>query len=357
MRIAYMLTSLGIGGAERQVIAIAERMAGRGHEVAIIVLRGAEEREWPTALNVYRLGMKKSVSGVIAGLARARRVARSFNADLLHSHTLPANMAARVLRAIGAAPPVVSTVHNVYEGGWHRTLAYRITDPLSAHTTAVSRAAADRYIQMRAVPRHKCSVITNGIDTEVFSPSGASACTEERAHNSECFTWLAAGRDVPAKDFDNLLAAFQAVRGTMPSAQLFIAGKPAIHRTNSTGDGVRWLGISEDMPRALAQCDAFVLSSAWEGLPLVVAEAMAMEKPIVATNVGGVSELVGGTSELVPSKNPKALSDAMLRIMQIPKADRCKAGKAGRRRIVGQFDINSKVDEWESLYARILKGR
>ena len=358
MRIAYMLTSLGIGGAEKQVIAIGERMAARGHEVALIILRSAEEREWPTTLKVHRLCMRKSVPGILRGLARANRQLRSFKPDLLHSHTLPANMTARILRAIGVAPPVLSTIHNVYEGGWHRTLAYRLTDRLTIRTTAVSRAVADQYIQIKAVPRDKCSVITNGIDTDTFSPSPlTSSRVVEEPSKPQPFRWLAAGRDVPAKDFDNLIAAFQVVRSAMPNAQLRIAGQPASHRsklTDSEAKGIRWLGICKDMPGTFAQCDAFVLSSAWEGLPLVVAEAMAMEKPVVATDVGGVCDLVGDAGSIVSAKNSQALADEMLHMMRMPENERREMGKAARARIIQHFDMSAKAEEWESLYARLL---
>ena len=256
MRIAYMLTSLGIGGAEKQVIEIGERMAARGHDVILIVLKSPETQEWPTTLPVHRLGITKSAPGVIGGFIRARRVLRLFELDLLHSHTLPANMLARVLRGIGVAPPVVSTIHNVYEGGRHRMLAYRITDPLSAHSTAVSRAAADRYIRIRAVPRDKCSVITNGIDTVAFSPERFAATESKESRTADrAFLWLAAGRDVPAKDFDNLLVAFRIVRSAMPHTQLRIAGKPAAHRKAGDQPGFEWLGISTDMPRIITECN------------------------------------------------------------------------------------------------------
>jgi glycosyltransferase involved in cell wall biosynthesis len=352
MRIAYMLTSLGIGGAEKQVIDIANRIAKRGHEVALIVLKSTAEHEWQTELPTYRLGMDKSVPGILCGLAGARRLLRSLKPDLLHSHTLPANLFARTLRAIGAAPQVLSTIHNIYEGGCHRTLAYRITDPLCIHTTAVSRAAANRYVQIKAVPQNKCSVLANGIDIDVFSPS-----IPRGRPTTPDFTWLAAGRDVPAKDFDNLLSAFQTVRSAAPNSQLWIAGIPGIHRSRDNGNqasGVRWLGLSEDMPRTLSKCDAFVLSSAWEGLPLVIGEAMALEKPIVATDVGGVNEIVGDTGMLVPPRNPGALAHAMLCTMRMSHSERCQVGKASRRRIVDHFNVNQKADQWESLYARIL---
>ena len=355
MRIAYMLTSLGIGGAEKQVIAIGERMAARGHDVVLIVLRSAEKHQCPTNLPVHHIGMKKSVPGFVKGLAGARRVLHSSKPDLLHSHTFPANMMARTLRSIGAAPPVLATVHNIYEGGRHRTLAYRMTDPFCTHATAISHKVAERYVKMNAVPRNKCSVILNGIDLERFSANPAEQPAARTP--SAPFVWLAAGRDVPAKDFDTLLAAFEIVRAAFPRTELRIAGKAAAHRADDSASAVRWLGVSNDMPRTLARCNAFVLSSAWEGMPLVLGEAMAMEKPFVATDVGGISELAGSTGLIVPSRSPQAIADAMLRVMRMPDPDRRAMGTAVRRRMIDHFDINAKADEWEALYSRLLHGK
>ena len=360
MRIAYMLTSLGIGGAEKQAIAIGECMAARDHDVALIVLRPQEEHEWRTKLPVIHLGINKSLPSVAMGLMHARRVLRSFSPHLLHSHTFPANMMARTLHAIGAVPAVLSTIHNVYEGGRHRSLAYRLTDPFSTLSTAVSQAVAERYIQIKAVPRSKCLVITNGIDTDFVSPSqrrtSQSTETECRQKN---FIWLAAGRDVAAKDFDNLLTAFRKVRAENPNTELRIAGPPAKHRSLEIYDatGIYWLGLCKDMPGNIAACNAFVLSSAWEGMPLILGEAMAMEKPVVATDVGGVRELVGRTGILVPPKDPDLLSRAMLRVMAASQEDRESLGRAARKRICDSFDMNLKADEWESLYHRILSDR
>lgn len=356
MRIAYMLTSLGIGGAERQVVALAERMAGRGHEVVLIVLRPRQQHEWPIRVEVLRLDMTKSPPGVIRALFRGWRFLRQFKPDILHSHTFPANIVARVLRLLGATPKVISTIHNVYEGDWRRTLAYRLTDPLSRHTTAVSKAVADRHIEIGAVRWSKCSVITNGIDVEVFAPTlaSASACDKSARAFYE-FVWLAAGRDVPAKDFGNLLAAFELVRSQAPRAQLWIAGEPDTKRMNQQQVcGVRWLGLRKDMAATIAAGDAFVLSSAWEDMPLVVGEAMAMEKLVVATDVGGVRELVGDAGLIVASKSPAALAQAMLNVMRMSPTSRREIGRVARTRICRHFDMNSKANEWKKLYLEIM---
>ena len=113
------------------------------------------------------------------------------------------------------------------------------------------------------------------------------------------------------------------------------------------------LGLRRDIPALLDAADAFVLSSAWEGMPLVLAEAMAMEKPIVATDVGGVRELLGDTAQLVPAANPQALAAAMLSLTQAEPEELRRQSQAARTRIQTHFNLETRVSEWESLYATL----
>jgi glycosyltransferase involved in cell wall biosynthesis len=369
MRIVYVLTSLGIGGAERQVISLATRMEARGHAVALLVLRPQLEEEWPTSVEVFRLGMKRNPFSVMAGLLRARKFLRDFSPDVVHSHSFHANFVTRILKFALPSMIVVSTIHNVYEGGRARMLAYRFTDGLSRLTIAVSNAAAERFIQLKAVPRSKIAVITNGIDTVEFAPRAARRIETRAAMDvSDEFVWLTAGRMTPAKDIPNLLRAFGIVSSTDFATQLWMAGQAVDDRSNplrafvvggSQGfmDRVRWLGLRRDMPALLDAADGFVLASAWEGMPLAVGEAMAMEKPVVATNVGGVRELVGDAGLVVPAHDPEALAAAMMDMMHRPSKDRCKSGEAARMRIATQFSMDTRADVWERLYARVLSSR
>jgi len=362
MRIVYVLTSLGMGGAERIALALASRMAQRGHTVAFLVLRPPVAEQWPTDLRVVHLGMRRSPVSVLIGMARGRRFLRKFRPDLIHSHSFHANIVARLLKGL---PPVVSTVHNVYEGRWLRMLAYRLTDSLAYRTIAVSQAAADRFVRLKAVPQHKCVVLTNGIDTAEFAPSAErrERTRADMGANAQ-FIWLTAGRIVPAKDFPNLLWAFARVRAARLETQLWVAGEASdsefsmvqrLAEELSLEASVRWLGLRRDLPALLDAADGFVLGSAWEGMPLVVGEAMAMEKPVVATDVGGVHELVGDAGLIVPSRDSDALAHVMLNLMQWPPQDRQTLGLAARGRIQSNFSIDAKADEWETLYTTILE--
>ncbi len=363
MRIIYGLTSLGMGGAERQALDLAERMRRRGHSVALMVLRPPLPEQWPTTLSVTHLNMRKNPVSFLQGFARGRALLREFRPNLVHSHSFHANMVARILHRSTPKIPVVSTIHNVYEGGWLRMLAYRFTDPFSVGTTAVSQAAADRFIRVGAVPRNKCTVIQNGIDAHQFSPD------LERRNRVRteldlrgCFVWLAAGRVVPAKDYPNLLRAFAQVAKAHSHARLWITGPATATEEQwlrshiaslGVSGSVKILGLRRDMPSLFDAADGFVQASAWEGMPLAIGEAMAMEKPVAATDVGGACELAGDTALLVPAKNSVALAGAMIHIMGLSSPLLEGMGRFARTRINEHFNIETKADEWEIFYRQI----
>jgi len=332
MRIAYVLTSLGVGGAERQAVGLAERMAARGNVVSLIVLRNRQPYEWPTTVNAVHLDASRNPVSLMAGLVKARRILRDFQPELIHSHTYPANMAARLLKILFPTAVVLSTVHSVYEGLWPRMLAYRLSDFLCRRTTTVSQASAARYVRLKAIPAHKSSVVANGIDIAEFvpSPERRIQLRAQMGVNEE-FIWLAAGRIVPAKDYPNLLRAFSLVHAASPGTRLWVAGEAApkglahlqalVMKLGVEGS-VRWLGLRRDMPALLDAADGFVSASAWEGMPLAIGEAMAMEKPVAATDVGGVRELLSECGILVRAKAPAALAQAMLTpIIALPPRD------------------------------------
>ncbi len=356
LRIALLLTSLGMGGAERQAVALAERLGARGHRVLLATLMMPLAEEWPTRMPVARLGMTKSPAGVVGALVRGRRLLRGFRPDIVHSHTKHANLAARLLHAVGAAPCVLTTLHSVRDGGALRMLAYRLTDRCVVHTTAVSEAVADAYVQVRAVPRAKCSVLTNAIDTDMFAPDHARrAEMRGKLGVGERFIWLAAGRATAAKDYPNLLRAFSRVAAQEPTAELWIAGKGTEDlQCADMGGRVRRFGLVHDMPGLLDAVDGFVLSSAWEGMPLALGEAMAMEKNAVATRVGGVAELADGCATLVAPGNDAELGAAMLAAMRCSPDARADAGRQARARVVKHFGWERKVEEWETLYAELI---
>jgi glycosyltransferase involved in cell wall biosynthesis len=295
---------------------------------------------------------------------RARRILRELKPEVVHSHSFHANIIARLVSPLAGRSVVVSTIHNVYEGGLLRMLAYRYTDGLCTHTTAVSQAAAERFVRLKAVRAEKCTVIPNAIDFSEFTPDASRrASLRESLGADDEFVWLAAGRITAAKDYPNLLRSFARVLKVEPNAFLWIAGQGSdgemrLLRQLASEERVRrqieWLGLRRDLTALLDAADGFVSSSAWEGMPLAIAEAMAMEKPVAATDVGGVGELVGEAGLVVPAHKTEALADAMLEVMHKTDTERRALGRIARLRIQTGFNIESRVNEWEKLYRWLL---
>lgn len=368
MRLVYVLNTLAVGGTERQVLAIASRMVQRGHAVLLVVLKPKEPDWCATELEVVSLEIRKSGTSFWTGLRRGIALLRAFRPDVVHSHNFHGNVLARLMRVFYPAPKLISTIHNVYEGGRMRMLAYRLSDPLADRTTAVSGAVADRYVRLKAVPGPKCVVLTNGIETADFAPDAQRrAAMRVQMGVADEFVWLCVGRIIAAKDLPNLLQAFGSAWRISPQMQLWIAGEFPAGRSGELSDGaismphgamnqVRRLGLRRDIPALLDAADGFVLSSAWEGMPLALGEAMAMEKPVVATDVGGVRELAGDAGVIVPAKDSNALAGAMLDVMRRPAERRSALGRAARERIIGSFNMDAKTDEWEALYRCVLVG-
>ncbi len=364
MRIVYVLTTLAMGGAERQVLAIAGRMASRGHDVALLVVKAREPDDCGTGLSVTHLDIGKDAASVAAGLRRGVAFLRRFRPDIIHSHNFHGNMLARGMRLFCRDAKLIATIHNVYEGGRVRMLAYRVSDALVDRTTAVSGAVAERFVRLKAVSRRNCVIVTNGIEIAGFVPdNGRRAAMRGQMGVSDEFVWISVGRITAAKDFPNLLEAFGIVWRANRQTQLWVAGEaPASGKKpddefslpHGAMDQVRWLGLRRDVAALLDAADGFVSSSAWEGMPLAVGEAMAMKKPVVATDVGGVRELVGGCGVIVPARNAAALAEAMLGVMKRSQQERDAMGSVARERIVKNFTMDQKAEEWDALYRSVL---
>jgi glycosyltransferase involved in cell wall biosynthesis len=297
-------------------------------------------------------------------MARMAILLNRLRPHILHSHLFHANLAVRMARLWCPAPVVVSSLHSMAESGrasqriWLRDLAYRVTDPLADCTTAVSQAAGERHAAARAVPRSKLRIIPNGVDTAAFRPAPERrARARERLGLEGVFVWLAAGRLMWKKDFATLLRACAALRGSV----LLIAGEgpqeEELRRlARDLAVDARFLGHVAEMPELMNAADALALSSVVEGLPMVLLEAAASGLPAVATDCGGVGEIVrdGETGFLVPPRDPAAMAAAMSKLVALRPAGREAMSRAAREH-AARFDLAAIASQWESLYRELLE--
>jgi glycosyltransferase involved in cell wall biosynthesis len=367
MRILFLSTSMGMGGADSQLLSAAQLVRSRGHDVIIVSLTPLG----PMGLQARGLGIRTESLGMRRGwpdprgLVRLARLVREWRPEVLHSHMVHANLMARALRLIAPVPALVSTIHNIYEGGRLRMAAYRLTNSLVDHMTIVSQAAADRFVGDGIVPRELLTVVANGVDTDGIRnvPAGARAALRRSLSLEREFVWLAVGRFEIAKDYPNMLRAFSRVRLQQPHSTLLLVGRgslqediEALARELGLGDAVRFLGVRRDVSEVMSAADAYVMSSAWEGMPMVLLEAAAAGLPIVATTVGGNQEVVlnGETGFLVPPRDPEALGSAMVQLGGLPEPQRRSMGQRGYERVRSLYGLDRVVDRWEEIYREVL---
>jgi len=366
MRVLFLSTSMGMGGADKQVLCAAHELHSRGYDVLIVSLTtlgpmGLEARA--SGIPTESLEMRRGVPDP-RGLLRLVRLVRAWRPDVLHSHMVHANLMARALRVLIPVPAMVSTIHNIYEVGPLWMAAYRLTNPLVDHMTIISQAAADRFVTEKIVPKRLLTVIPNGVDTERFRtvPDGARESVRTSLGLAQEFVWLAVGRFEIAKDYANMLRGFARVRERYPQTILLLVGRGALQAETEAlaqalglGRSVRFLGVRDDVPELMRAADGYVMSSAWEGMPIVLLEASAAGLPVVTTLVGGNHEVVleNETGFLVPPRDSDALGLAMLRLMESPEARRRSMGKRGREHVRLHYGLGRVVDRWEELYREV----
>jgi len=365
-RLLFIITSLAYGGAETQLVRLASRLKARDWEVRVVSLMPprAYVAELATAsIPVFSLGIRRKIPDP-RPILRLARLIRKWRPHIVHSYMVHANLLARLVRLIIPFPILVCSAQSVKEGNRLRELLYRLTDPLCDLTTQVCQAGLERYVRIGAVPRHKIRYIPNGVDTAHFKPDPEARVTLRRELGLEnLFVWLAVGRFDPPKDYPTMLQAFAQVTRRAPETVLLIAGdgplRPAMQDLAyelGIAKKAKFLGIRRDVPQLMNAADAYVMSSVWEGMPMVLLEASATGLPIVATEVGGNGEIVidGETGFLVPPKDPDKLAQAMLRLMSLPQGERKHMGERARRYVEENFSLERVVDRWECLYRELL---
>jgi glycosyltransferase involved in cell wall biosynthesis len=363
--ICFLITGLNIGGAEVQLVNVVRRLQLLGWKPVVISMLPAEGRladELKFAgIAVRSLHMRTGVPDPRA-ILRLILTLRRIRPVVLHSHMVHANLLARIAVLLWRSPKLICTIHNVKDGGRFRQIAYRATDSIPELTTVVSYAAGAQFLHTRAVSPSRMRVIPNGIDIEKFAPDRkARAFVRQSLALGAHFVWLAAGRFDAQKDYPNMLRAFARLRPA--NAILLIAGKgpfkaeaERLLQELRIEDQVKLLGLRDDIPQLMNGADAYVLSSQWEGLPLVLLEAAATGLPVVATRVGGNDEIVldKKTGLLVPPQDSCALAKAMDWIMRMDEVQSREMQRAAREYVVANYSLDAIVAKWDAIYRDML---
>ena len=365
----FVISGLERGGAENQLVGTAAALSARGWNVTVLSFLPFSPSSWSSELQgteVRHLTLNTS-SGMLkyAGLLGAVMAVKRLKPDVLVGFMFHGIMTARIAGRLSGVPAIVSSVRNERDNPLRERIM-RATDGLTDTVTVQSCHLASVLVQRRVAASSHIHVIPNSVDVARFAMRLYGDRTRERFRiASNQFLWLAVGRLDEAKDYPNLLHAFSELSNGRPNARLIVAGEgplkselDSLIQRLGIEERVSLLGLREDMPALYAASDALVLSSAWEGMPNVVLEAMASRTPVVATSVGAVPEVItdGESGLIVPPHDHQALAHAMARMVELPEKTRQAFGRAGHERVQCEYSREAVIFQWEALFNRLLNA-
>jgi len=368
MHILHAEASPHWGGQEMRTLMDAVRCFRLGHRVTILARpEGAlsqRARAAGLAVAPLRLGSPWDPRGIAA----IARLIRSVGTEVVHTHSSAdawaAGLAAR-LSGVG----LVRTRHISAPMG-RRLLGRPLASPvyrLPEAIIATSAAIRDSLLEL-GVPPERLWVLPSGVDLEQFRPrpEGRSLRAGLGLEGEPVITMVAMLR--PEKRADVFLAAASHLRPEFPQALFVLAGGGAegdlatlrrLAERLGVSAAVRFLGHREDVPEILAASDVCVLPSAGnDGIPQAVVQYLAMARPVVATPVGGIPEVIeeGRTGLLVRPNDPQGLAGSIAWLLRHPEQAKLM-GQAGRRLVEERFDADRVARQTLEIYERVLRGK
>lgn len=375
LRIAMVVNNLNVGGLEKVVLSLLRGLDPNAFEAHLVCLDGPgrmfEEQPLPLERTLVLQKTPRKLGPIAvdpAALWKLRRWMLDRDIQLLHAH----NLAPLVYSGLGARtawrpergrPRVVYSEHNQIYSATARTQSrFKNYIRLADHVVAVSRDLKGKLLAAPMSTRVPVDVIYNGIDGKRFSAmSGETVRRELGLAPGELLigTGVVLSRQ---KAIENLVRAAPQVLKQAPQARFAVAGDgPLRHDLEALAHELgldnrfRFLGYRSDMHQVIAALDVYVLPSLWEGLPLALLEAMAMNKLIVCTRVGGNPEIVtdGVNGLVVEPGDVEALASALVRALS-DRALQVSASSHNRATFERQFSEPAMVVNHEQLYHQML---
>lgn len=374
IRVLHIADTADRGGGETYLFLLADRLARDRYTVSVLCPSEGllPQRLRKITIPVVPFAIPRLLSPT--ALVKLVRLFRQHRPDIVQSHGARTNLYATLAGRWARVPIIVCTIHNSlydYPISHIRRSLYligeRLTFALSDRVVCVADALAQDLTKRSGRDPRKIQVIRNGVDLEAFNPKTVDGSTVRREFGLEKDTPLIGivGRMTPQKGHRDLLTALAQIRAAVPAVRVLIVGDGPLrdelveytgrHHLN---DCCIFTGMREDIPAIMGALDVVALPSLSEGLPFILLEAMAMGKPVVATSVNGVSEVVkdGITAFLVPPRAPDLLARAVIALL-VKKELSSRLGAAARQHVEQRFSLTLMMQQVERLYEKLLAQR
>jgi len=356
-----------VGGAERILFDVINNLDKNIFEPKLVCLKGGEEKFslWKNELESQ--GIEIIIIDPVVKMGRLKRLIKTMEylknekPDIVHTQLFSADVVGRIAAKLAGRKIIISTEHNLnLADGIIKRIFKALTSRLSFKIIAVSEAVKEYAIAREGADPKKTDVIYNGIETEKFRFDG-------RDYNKKNIIIGAMGRLTFQKGFDFFIKSI--ARLNEPGLECLIAGGEDVRengreslenliRDMDLEEKIKLAGLQKNPLDFYKKIDIFVLSSRWEGFPIVLLEAGMAGLPVVAAEVGGIGEVIkdGHNGILVKSGDIEGLSEKLKYLIDHPE-ERDRTGNNLKKTILEKFNISKTVRKYESVYIEAVNAR
>lgn len=371
LKILHIIGGGELGGAEKHILNLAGAVDRQAVELTVCCLFSAPFAEVAAKAGISALAVPMRSKVDFAVIGKLSALIENGKFDIVHTHGVRANLLGRLAARRAGKKQVITTVHSLLEKDYQgmalryaNNLVERATRSLTGHFIAVSEGLKDRLVA-GGIPAKNITVIYNGILLDELGPADAAggALKEKYAGGEAPLVGIVA-RLHAVKGHCYFIEAAREILLQRPATRFLIVGdgpyRPVLEKlagSMGVSDKVIFTGFVEDVYSLMAELDLLVISSLWEGFGLTAIEAMVLGVPVVATEVGGLPEVVrhGETGLLAPPADAAALAKNIVWMLDHPRDAREMAAKGGDI-VRSKFTAGEMARRTVNLYRKVLAG-
>jgi glycosyltransferase involved in cell wall biosynthesis len=368
VRVAHISKVTGIAGSETHLLTLLPGLAGQGIDVTMIMLEDPSRRadDFYEAMSAHGIDVERVAIGSHIDLPLTKRLAEKFNRlkpDIVHTHLIHADLYGTAAARRAEVRGIVSSRHN--DNPFRRNPAIKLANRRAMRRTdrviTISEALNKFVREVEGIEAGKVTTVHYGLEPPELPANAREEGHRRFGYSDDRPVIGMFGRLIEQKGVDTLIDAFAQVRQAVPDAALLIVGDGTLRgqleelaESLGLGEAVTFAGWVPQAYKLMPACDLIAMPSRWEGFGLVALEAMGSARPLIASRVSALPEIVvdGETGLLVPPNDPELLAEAIVPMLSNHSLA-SRMGKAGYRRLVSSFSVSKMIQGTLSVYEDI----
>lgn len=369
INILHIIAKLPVGGVENQLAMVVKRYDRERFQPFVCCLSGEDVvgREIEDSgtqviyLNKLQHQFRWSIVRDIYNLIKRKDI------KIVRTHQYHANFYGRLAAIWAGVPCIVASVHNVYtiDKKIHRRIINKILSRFTDRVVAVSEAVKNDILKYDRVKRDEVGIIYNGVDVNRFLNVNGDLVRREFGIAPDTTVVGTVGRLTMQKGHKCFIDAISKIKGNFPEIAFLLIGDGSLKNdlesyaeTLGMKNNIIFAGSRRDIPEVLAAMDIFVFPSLWEGLGTAVLEAMAAGKPIIASDLPPIREMIEHKKNgmLAPVKDSTALAQSIKLLLDDKKFAE-SLGRSAKEKASSCFSIETTVSNYTALFENVLNGK